>query len=354
VNEEQIKILLLPWQVSPGNYTSASSIRIIDPFKTLSEQNRSFQIEIGDNYYHSNFDAVVIEKIYKENVEHDEIYTMVDRIKSDNALLIYHIDDNLYDLYASDLQNKRQLELLSIVCWLTRNADAVICSSDDLSGIIKSYYNPRTYVFSNYLSRKYLPDQIGKNSQSKNTEQIEIGYMGTLTHFEDLKIISNALKEIMFEYNEVTLHFVGIGDANKLRELMKPYPIEVHFPPSYKYEVFTPWFIKNFRWDIGLAPLENTAFNRSKSDIKLLDIASIGASGIYSKVVPYLHIENDGLGLVVDNDDESWYLGLKKLIEDQKLRESIQKKSINYLRENRVLENNIHKLRKIIDSICQS
>jgi glycosyltransferase involved in cell wall biosynthesis len=278
----------------------------------------------------------------------------LDRIKSDNALLIYQLDDNLYDMYASDPQNKRHLDLLSIVCWLTRKADAVICSTDELARIIKNHYNPWTYVFPNYLRSKYLPDMIGKNRHLKSTEQIEIGYMGTLTHLDDLKIVSNALKEIMFEYKDISIHFVGIGDAQKLRELMRPYPIEVHFPSTYKYEFFTPWFINNFRWDIGLAPLENTPLNRSKSDLKMLDMASIGAAGIYSKVLPYLHIETAGLGFVVDNDDESWYLCLKKLIEDQKLRESIQNKSLNYLRENRVLENNIHNLKEIIDTIFQS
>ena len=177
--------------------------------------------------------------------------------------------------------------------------------------------------------------------------------MGTLTHLSDFRIVTNAIKEIMFEREDVKLHLVQVADPAELRKAMDPYDVIVHQPPnpSCVYEVFFPWFVNTMRWDISLAPLSDTRLNRCKSDLKVLDYAAIGSAGVFSNLTPYSHVQDRGLGLVVENTDEAWYSAIIKLINDLDLRTDIQAKSHAYLHEHRLLEDNVYKLGEIVNSI---
>lgn len=344
------KILLLPQQIIPGYFTSASYIRLIHPFQSLAQIDGSFDITISETYQGGRYDAVIIERTYRDNFSTEELYHFVRMLKSQDTKLIYTADDNFQDYFIEGDTDEKNLRQLSIVCLLARSADAVICSTEMLSEIF-GHFNQNVYVFHNYISKRLLSDTEKKPSHKENRDRVNIGYMGTLIHFSDFLVAANAMKEIMFEQGNVDLHFVGVGNPDGLREAMKPYEVSVHVPPDSKYEPFFRWFTSEMRWDICLAPLEDTSLNRSKSDLKLLDYSAIGGAGIYSNLTPYEHLESEGLGLVVENTDDAWYSALSKLIDDPDLRRDIQTKSYTYLREHRLLEDNVYRLGKIMDSI---
>ena len=56
------------------------------------------------------------------------------------------------------------------------------------------------------------------------------------------------------------------------------------------------------RWAAGLAPLEDTPFNRAKSDLKFLEYSALGLPTVASRVTPYLGIDAHG-GVLADNSD---------------------------------------------------
>ena len=346
------KFLLLPQQIIPGYFTSGSYIRLIHPFQRLKELDSSFEYVVSETHKGGDFDAVFIERIFREDVDIEELNNLIQELRKNNKKIVYVTDDDFYDYFIERESNEKNFRQLSVVCLLARSADAIICSTEELANILCSF-NQNVHVFYNYLSRRFVPDLRGELDGRRKTHGIDIGYMGTLTHLSDFRIVTNAIKEIMFEREDVKLHLVQVADPAELRKAMDPYDVIVHQPPnpSCVYEVFFPWFVNTMRWDISLAPLSDTRLNRCKSDLKVLDYAAIGSAGVFSNLTPYSHVQDRGLGLVVENTDEAWYSAIIKLINDLDLRTDIQAKSHAYLHEHRLLEDNVYKLGEIVNSI---
>jgi len=81
-------------------------------------------------------------------------------------------------------------------------------------------------------------------------------------------------------------------------------------------------------WHIGLAPLLDTPFNRSKSSIKAMDYAAIGLPTLASDTPAYRGSIADGpAGQLVANDPAAWHAALDWLIRDQSLRRSMAERA---------------------------
>ena len=85
------------------------------------------------------------------------------------------------------------------------------------------------------------------------------------------------LRQFLRRHPEVDMHFVG-QDYRELFNL-----------PNTRW---TSWnanlvdYLHNLDFDIGVAPLAYNVFNRSKSDIKVLEYASLGIPAVASDVRP--------------------------------------------------------------------
>ena len=87
-------------------------------------------------------------------------------------------------------------------------------------------------------------------------------------------------------------------------------------------------------YDIGLAPLPDDAFYRSKTNNKFREYGASGIAGIYSHVDVYADcVRHEVTGLLAANDADSWHDALVRLIEDETLRTRIQRQARQYVRE---------------------
>ena len=87
-------------------------------------------------------------------------------------------------------------------------------------------------------------------------------------------------------------------------------------------------------YDIGLAPLPDDAFYRSKTNNKFREYGASGIAGIYSHVNVYSDcVRHEVTGLLAANDADSWHDALVRLIEDETLRTRIQRQARQYVRE---------------------
>lgn len=92
---------------------------------------------------------------------------------------------------------------------------------------------------------------------------------------------------------------------------------------EFNYEAYAKR-ISELQPDILLAPLDDCRGWGSKVPNKFLEISTLGAAGIYSRVEPYLSYVRDGeTGLLVDNTDRGWSEALERLYSDGRLRSSI-------------------------------
>ncbi len=79
------------------------------------------------------------------------------------------------------------------------------------------------------------------------------------------------------------------------------------------------------RWDIFLAPLEDSLFNRCKSGLKFLEYSALGIPGVYSRLEPYAELVIHGENGFLAADLSEWGEFLRRLILDPELRLGIGK-----------------------------
>ncbi len=94
-------------------------------------------------------------------------------------------------------------------------------------------------------------------------------------------------------------------------------------------------FMKENRFDIGVAPLLNDEFSKCKYFNKFIEYSTQGIMGIYSKTEPYTDVVIDGVnGLLAEDNSESWYRALDEAINDQTVRKRCVSNAIEYIRQN--------------------
>ena len=81
-------------------------------------------------------------------------------------------------------------------------------------------------------------------------------------------------------------------------------------------------------FDIGIAPLLDTEFNRSRSDVKLKEYGSGGAAWLASPVGPYLGLGEQQGGMLVAADE--WVEKASELIVDVRARRRLGKRALRW------------------------
>lgn len=147
--------------------------------------------------------------------------------------------------------------------------------------------------------------------------QVLVGYAGSLTHYADVKPIIPALTRVAQDFDNVV---IVIGACTDIYEdLRKVKEHQRLFLPGVDYGAYPAmlgWF------DILLAPLRNSYFNRAKSDIKLVEAGAKKIPWIASPLPMYIEWDaQETSGFFADDDERSWYEAISRLINDPVLRE---------------------------------
>jgi hypothetical protein len=115
------------------------------------------------------------------------------------------------------------------------------------------------------------------------------------------------------------------------REL-RGHPAVRFIPPIANYDRFFQKFAR-FGFDVGLAPLHDDLFHRSKTDVKFREYGACGIAGVYSNVGSYAKsVEHEVTGLLVSNQPGAWFDAVSRLVKDADLRHVIQDRAQEYAR----------------------
>lgn len=174
-------------------------------------------------------------------------------------------------------------------------------------------------VSTEYLSEKYMefrPEIIHpitiikeRGTSHYSSSNLSIFYHATSSHREDLSFISAAIERALHKGNTVFESMMG-----------KATPVSLAKNDKTKTRLVRSWrafriFQRFAKRHIGLAPLLDTPYNRGKSHIKFLDIAAVGAVGIYSDRPPYSNIVQHGVnGLLASDNIDDWYEQINCLV----------------------------------------
>jgi hypothetical protein len=100
-----------------------------------------------------------------------------------------------------------------------------------------------------------------------------------------------------------------------------------------------PKFLSKTKWDIGIAPLVDSEFTRSKSHIKWMEYSMYKIPTIASQVYPYFMnsfgidtIKHEETGLLVKPSE--WFDALEDLILHKDKRKKLGENAFNYIKNN--------------------
>ena len=135
------------------------------------------------------------------------------------------------------------------------------------------------------------------------------------------QIFVPALKRLLEEVGpRVEAHFWGPKPPDALRGV-------VHHAMIHDYDRFLRRF-SAAGFQIGLAPLHDDLFHRSKTNTKFREYGACGIAGVYSNVDIYSDcVQHGETGLLVPNDSDAWYRALRQLVDDAALRVKIQRQA---------------------------
>lgn len=336
---------------------STSYIRLLRPF-SHPLISKEFEVSFGRYLGVSSYDVVIIDRLWRSyDIDYLTAKDLVKKIKHQGIKIIYAFDDHL-GVWVDEVPGipRKYLDVFKL---FLESADAVIVTTQRLREAFREQCR-YIEVIPNMLDERLLAKR--RPSVVKMSRPIVIGYMGTNTHTDDFETIAPALIEISNHFKKkILFEFIGVWNE-KIEKIMLtnnlPYRVIIPHPHQIEYPLFMLWFTSTIRWDIGLAPLSDIEFNRYKSDIKFLDYSAICAAGIYSFCEPYASIKNLSNGLLVKNEPNEWYKGLRMLIEDEEVRELLRRNAFEYLYIDRVIGKRAHlfisKIRTLIERVLNN
>lgn len=146
--------------------------------------------------------------------------------------------------------------------------------------------------------------------------------------------------------DKVRFEVIGVADDPVLESMFENLTVSIRNVPhnAIRYPEFMQWMASNLDWDFAIAPLCDDGFNAAKSDLKLLDYGMLGIPAIFSRGPTFRHSVQEGVtGLLADNTAESWYTALKRMLEDQPLRERLSAHVKDHVRNQRTLAQHAHR-----------
>ena len=129
--------------------------------------------------------------------------------------------------------------------------------------------------------------------------KLRIGWTSSDSHVLEGNMVMRIINELYKRRSDFT--FVILGNVEKLRKVAGVFPVEWHqFVPLEVY----PLKLASLEFDIGICPLEDHSFNKSKSALKWSEYASMRYPSVCSNIEPYWCVKNGIDGLLASNVDQ--------------------------------------------------
>lgn len=174
------------------------------------------------------------------------------RLARDGHLLVYEIDDNLFDLHPTN-PGRRLFGDPAVQQRVRDNAavaSLVTVTTEALAQVMREI-NPNVVVLPNRIPGWLLAHNRPRRSRTT------VGWAGSATHHADMAEIAAPLRQFLARHPEADLHLMGT-DYSATMGL----PVErIRFTP---WAISVDAYLRMVDFAIGLAPLRPHIFNRSK------------------------------------------------------------------------------------------
>jgi glycosyltransferase involved in cell wall biosynthesis len=384
----------------PSDQFGVGKFRILDPFKYISD-NYSDEIHVdisldvpnNDDFFR-NYDIVYFHS-FIHKLSHQHNVNRLKWLKENGIKTIMDIDDLwfvdqrhplYYAIKAGNVAEKR-VELL-------KSSDYVATTTPIFAETIKQRLNIKNIIiFPNAVNDEEPQFQPNKIS----SEKIRFGWLGGSSHLADIELLESGISTIHNQFKD-KIQFVLCGfdtrgtvtEYNKETGEERQRPIQPLETVWFKYEsIFTDkyrvldmdykTYLFNFvespyndldkpyvrRWtrnidtyasnynyfDVSLAPLVESLFNESKSQLKVIEAGFHKKALIASEVKPYTldlisgisegKFNGKGNSLLVSpkKNHKQWAQHMKKLIENPNMIEDLGNRLYETVKDKYSLKN---------------
>lgn len=278
--------------------------------------------------------------IIASKINDNTIYPIIQQIaKENNSKIVFDIDDNFhnidrvnpnYHFYDPELENGRNN--IQVLEHNIAASDFALYSTRELLAYYK-HLNPNCSFFPNYLDiqeRYAFKDRFDWKPKAKeqgcnvNEDSILIGFFGSNSHVADLDEILEPIIQLLRENDNVFFGLICEYDM-ALHLCMRNHKVPSNKLVYFDCVSYIDYPYKLTCFDIALAPLRNTIFNRCRTPLKLCEYGALSIPYVASKVAnnQRLHIESGGVGGFIADTNDDWYEHLKTLIDNPELRKKM-------------------------------
>ncbi|MFA5999847.1 MAG: glycosyltransferase [Candidatus Paceibacterota bacterium] len=300
--------------------------RLVSPGMLL-EERASFNVKQMDFFSEYAFhwsDICVFQRCYS-----DKLLKTFKDLQNKGKVVVYELDDDIFNVsknspaYATFHKSNHLDSAKSLIS----AANLVTCSTESLKNVLLNYNN-NVEVLPNSLDFRLWPRPQKEKVSFKN--EVRLGWFGSPTHFEDLQFIIPVLERLLESNLPLKIIFFGYIPLN-----FKRFSGKVEFVEGVAFPEFRK-VLTNLGIDIGLAPVKDTAFNHSKSNLKYLEFSAVRAVTVASNCLPYNDTVIHGVnGYLADNNNpDEWVKIITDLVNDETKRKEISNNAYNLVFSN--------------------
>ena len=294
--------------------------RGIGPMRALAERgHRVRPLPVEDDMPQPVGSLQDVDVLHIHRYCEDSAWRIAREAKAQGAAVVWDQDDNqaatprgvAYDRVWNGFEGERRLTRMRR---LWRLVDLVTTPSRALAEQLEREGAPTARVIENFVPDAFLaPDR-------RPHPRVTIGWTAGLEHAADVQRlpIAQVLQRLLDERDDVNVISLGLrlglrGDRY------------FHIP----YVPVRALTRQLAEFDVGIAPLSDIEFNRSRSNVKLKEYAAAGVPWLASPIGPYAGMgEREGGRLV---PDDRWHEELTRMIEKPKDRRKLAKRGAKWV-----------------------
>lgn len=250
----------------------------------------------------------------------------VQYVKQRGGLAVLDIDDDYWTLHPDNPSRWSNPQLDNLVS-IARTVDLVTTTTEELLEIMRPM-NPSTRILRNVLPDEHWPQSLELPRRADSS--LVLGWAGGNAHGPDIRMVRQVMEQLLDEFPQLEVHLAVVAEQDapnhpRVKHL-QPVPIN-------KYSGLLAGF------DIAVAPLVDTRFNRCKSDLKFLEYAMMGLPVVASRVAPYARSIDHGVNGYLAKNAKDWLKYLRLLITDQEARIRVGSAARAFAEKRRISDN---------------
>ena len=345
---QRLKILFVPMDTKGCGF-----YRMMVPANEIKRQN------LADIQFSFNFNWKMIEwadLVVIQRVSDVKAFESIDQMHSIGKKVIYEIDDYIQGISPWNPSFNFWSPMgpnLGRALKIMQKVDAIQVTTPRLQNEY-GLWNPVIEVLPNYLDRllwdtpAWTATHWDNYYKKKNSGIIRIGWVGAGSHYHDLQLIEDVITKICQKYPQVHFCMMGyFGESNQGKNLFQDISSNTSVCSNCKQTgqlekipgidlLYYPTKLKECAFDIAVAPLIETGFNQSKSDLKLKECAALDIPIIATRMKPYSDSVRHGYTGFLASTAKEWFDALELLIKNEELRKRLGRNNYNWYQQNTI------------------